>query len=74
MPRSTQLSKLAATFAICTALAGCLPRTASVVTDTSCSAFTPITWSTRDTPDTILEVRQHNAAWVALCKAPHHGQ
>ena len=39
------------------------------VTDTSCQAFREITYSaTRDTPETVREVRGHNAAWRALCK------
>ena len=37
--------------------------------DTACTAFVPITYSVlRDTPDTITQVRQHNATWVALCQ------
>lgn len=35
--------------------------------DTSCAALRPITWSGRDTDQTIREVRAHNAAIVALC-------
>lgn len=45
-------------------LAGC-GRTV----DTSCTAFGPITYSAgADTKETILQVRQHNAAWTALCQ------
>lgn len=33
----------------------------------ACGAFKPITWSRNDTDQTLLQVRQHNAAWVALC-------
>lgn len=47
-------------------LAACVPAT---VVDTSCSAFQPIRYSARgDTPDTIAQVRAHNAAWDRLCK------
>lgn len=36
--------------------------------DTSCSAFEPIRYSRTDTPETVKEIRAHNAAWDALCK------
>lgn len=45
-------------------LAGCA-RTV----DTACSAFQPITYSaSQDTEATVTQVRQHNAAWTALCR------
>lgn len=53
------------TIAIALATSGCL----QTVTDTSCSAFGPITYSAAgDTASTVLQVRQHNAAWIKLCK------
>lgn len=46
-------------------LAGC----GKTVTDTACTAFTPIRYSSLgDTPDTVTQVRQHNAAWSSLCR------
>jgi len=50
---------------VCSLLAaGC----SSTVVDTSCTSFGPITFSARhDTADTVLQVRQHNAAWQAIC-------
>lgn len=46
------------------ALAGCWKTV-----DTACTAFAPITYSARgDTPETVQKVREHNAAWVALCQ------
>ncbi len=33
----------------------------------ACEAFRPITWSRSDTPETVAEVKEHNAAWRALC-------
>ena len=36
----------------------------------ACEAFAPIYWSERDTDETILAVKQHNAAWLAICPAP----
>ena len=49
-------------------LAGCAAASAPAVVDTSCQAFEPITYSRRDTPETVAQIRQHNAAWVSLCK------
>ncbi len=37
----------------------------------NCSAYMPITWSRDDTQDTILQVKQHNAVWAALCGIKH---
>jgi hypothetical protein len=37
--------------------------------DTSCSAFEPITYSSLDTPETVAQIRGHNAAWDSLCPA-----
>jgi hypothetical protein len=46
-------------------LAGC----ATSPVDTACTAFQPIRYSASlDTPETVTGVRQHNAAWVALCR------
>lgn len=48
-------------------LSTCATTTASGVTDVACQAFKPITWSTKDTDQTIGEVKEHNAAWKAVC-------
>jgi hypothetical protein len=49
-----------------TALTACA---ATPITGTACSAFRPITYSAaKDTPETVAQVRKHNAAWEALCK------
>lgn len=37
--------------------------------DTFCRIARPITWSTRDTPETAREVKEHNAAYKRLCGA-----
>ena len=50
-------------------LAGCQAMTPTYVTDTSCLAFEPIRASRKDTPETLDQVRQHNAAWDTLCKS-----
>ena len=47
--------------------AACAPIP-STATDSACLAFAPITFSgTSDTPETIRQIRAHNAAWTALC-------
>lgn len=47
---------------------GCSTLSTGIVTDTTCSAMRPITYSgSKDTPETVAEVRQHNAALAALC-------
>jgi len=39
------------------------------IATTACDAFDPITYSAiKDTPETVIQVRQHNAAWDKLCK------
>lgn len=46
------------------ALAGCYQTV-----DTACTAFRPITYDAiSDTPETRQQVREHNAAFVALCR------
>lgn len=42
--------------------------TQTTVTDTSCTAFRKITYSASgDTAITVQQIREHNAAWDALC-------
>lgn len=36
----------------------------------ACEAFRPVTYSSRDTEQTQLEVRQHNAVFTELCVSP----
>ena len=33
----------------------------------ACAAFEPIRWSAKDTDRTIRQVKEHNAAWKAVC-------
>jgi hypothetical protein len=44
------------------------PAADLAVIDTACAAFEPITYGRADTPETVQQVRAHNAAWDALCK------
>ncbi len=54
-----------ATIASLLLAAACTPT----VVDTSCTALVPITYSAKnDTPETVRSIRQHNAAWSAICK------
>ena len=54
-------------------LASCSMTTGSVETEhravtlVSCQGFGPIKWSKLDTPETIVQVKGHNAAWKEVC-------
>jgi len=49
-------------------LQGCATTTGSAGTEpVACSAFEPIRWSVKDTDETIRQVKEHNAAWRAVC-------
>ena len=48
-------------------LAACQTTTPTSVIDTSCLAMEPITYSRADTAATAKQIRQHNAAYKALC-------
>lgn len=58
----TPSQKAAATTALNSTIS---PRTA--VRHVACTSFAPITWSRLDTPETIDQVKQHNAAFTKLC-------
>ncbi len=51
------------------ALAGCttMPSPATPPAAAFCPAFEPIAWSAADTPETIRQAKEHNAAYAALC-------
>lgn len=46
----------------------CLTTIPTAAINASCVWDGPISYSSRDTPDTINQIRKHNAAWRALCK------
>jgi len=48
-------------------LAGCMRTTVTGGTELLCIAMRPISWSKRDTARTIVEIKQHNAAFMELC-------
>ncbi len=47
-------------------LVGCTTTTGTA--ETSCMVWRPISWSKRDTPQTIGEVKAHNARRKAYCE------
>ena len=47
-------------------LTSCCWMTASDVTD-ACRVLEPISWSSQDTPETIRQIKVHNAKLMALC-------
>jgi hypothetical protein len=51
-------------------LAGCGMMTAFVATSDPCAQWLSITWSTKDTDQTIKEVKANNAAREAVCGKP----
>lgn len=62
------LRTLLATMLIASPLASCATLgSATRYVDTSCEAFEPITYSSRDTPETVAEVRAHNRAFDTIC-------
>jgi hypothetical protein len=47
----------------------CEQPTQQSVVDTACEAFEPILYSQKlDRPELVKKIREHNAAWDALCK------
>lgn len=57
-------------------LLGILPACSTMTTASSaptnatkvaCQSFAPITWSGKDTPQTVVQVKEHNAAGKELC-------
>jgi len=58
---------LAATLCMTLAATGCGQTTTAIgATSVACGSFEPIRWSTRDTDETIVAVKGHNAAGKAL--------
>lgn len=50
------------------ALTACLSTTRTDGTKAVCSIFPPITYSRNDTPETVTQVRRHNAGYDRYCK------
>lgn len=69
MRRTWMISLALTTLAIVSIPAGCRTTTPTVAIDAgACSLFPPITWSSRDTPETIIQIRRHNAGRDAYCE------
>lgn len=71
LPRLGTLGLLCALLSL-PILSGCVTTTVSnVKTDSvrvACQSFEPITWSAKDTDKTLAQIKEFNAAWVALCR------
>lgn len=74
MPQSLKMLALACVMLLLPTLGSCATLTSLFETTdevdvnaVACRAFRPITWSPRDTDATLAQVREHNAAWRALC-------
>lgn len=67
--QSAKLKPLAVLSMLLTALTltGCATTTGSAVTEVACTGLEPLTWSRRDTDETIRGVKRHNAKWRAIC-------
>ncbi len=50
------------------AMTGCQTMTPIGGTDTSCLAYEAISYSRKDTPETVRQIRRHNASYDALCR------
>lgn len=53
------------------AIAGCQTTGSAAIepgADTFCRIAKPITWSRLDSEATVREIKEHNAAWVRLCR------
>lgn len=78
MSRSTPRKRLAAgSLSVMLILPGCATTTdtnavtiANAQVNVACQAFKPLSWSSKDTDQTIREAKAHNAAWVAICQGP----
>ena len=46
---------------------GCAPTVGGGTRSVACDAFGPLTWSRKDTRDTIRGIQGHNATGKALC-------
>jgi hypothetical protein len=49
-------------------LTGCAKMTAIVGTEAACQVWKPISWSSKDTDQTIVEVKVNNARREGFCK------
>lgn len=69
LPAPRMLATSSGLVLLATLLASCATTTGSSVqvTKVACGSFEPITWSAKDTPATVLQIKEHNAAGKAIC-------
>jgi hypothetical protein len=48
-------------------LAACTTTGSSETRSALCDQFRPVLWSSQDTPDTVRQVKEHNAVGKAVC-------
>lgn len=66
--RASMLLFVTLTLSACGHLTGSVGTEPVRGAETFCAIAQPITWSARDTDQTIREVKSHNATGVALCR------
>ncbi len=66
-PSAEQMTKML-TLSACGHLTGSGETEPTRGAETFCAIAKPISWSPRDTDQTIREVKSHNATGVALCR------
>jgi len=70
LPVLGKLATLCGLITLATLLQSCATTTdiSAPATNVVCQGFEPISWSAKDTPATVAQVKEHNASWKALCK------
>jgi len=71
MTISGKQTRLAFVLAGMLIMVGCTMTTGTSGPDpelVACRSFEPVTWSATDTPETIRQIKEHNAAWAAVCR------
>lgn len=63
--RTLPMLTMLATVSVLTA---CQTTTPTVATKGACSIFPAITYSSRDTPETVTQIRRHNAGRDTYCE------
>lgn len=53
--------------ALALSLASCQTTTITAATKSVCAIFPPITYSSKDTTETVDQVRRHNAGYDSFC-------
>lgn len=69
--RKPKMLALAFVLSLSAILSGCVTVTSSngkiKVTTVACQSFSALYWSKHDTSFTIAQIKEHNAAFMALC-------